>query len=362
MKAIRFLSGVLLPALAAACCLTACDFFAFSNGSGTIRVGFPQYLSSTSTRATKALPDTNDFILSVMDGKGNVIYQGAYGSAPAEFSVQPGSYTLSVVSETFDEPRFDAPQYGDTQVAVVSAGKTSCIQFNCYQLNSGIRLDFDGSFIDEYPSSTLYLKSLQGKLAYGYNETRIAYFPPGSVSLVLQSGAEEQTLLSRILESQQILTIHLSASTSPSVSSSGARTSIRIDTTRIWISEQFRMGDDGKGASPATAYSVSEAREHAGETDVWVSGYIVGGDLSSSNCRFAPPFSSRTNIAIAAKSSCRDKGACLSVQLAKGDIRDALNLVDHEGLLGRQVCLRGDLVEAYYGIPGLQNIKEYRFK
>ena len=362
MKKIRFLSGVLLPSLAAALCLTGCDFFSSPLGSGTLSVSFPQYLSTTATRASHALPDTNDFILSVTDGKGAVIYQGPYGSAPAEFSVQPGSYTLSVISASFETPCFDAPQYGDTQVAVVSAGKTSYVQFNCYQLNSGIRLDIDGSFIDEYPTATLYLKSLQGKLAYGYNETRIAYFAPGSVSLVLQQAEGEQTLLSRILESQQVLTIHLSASMAPAVSSSGTRMSIHVDTARVWISEQYRLGDDGKGASPSTAYSVSEAREHAGENNVWVCGYIVGGDLSSSNCKFAPPFSSRTNIAIAAKSSCRDKGACLSVQLAKGDIRDALNLVDHEDLLGRQVYLRGDLVEAYYGIPGLQNIKEYRFK
>ena len=52
----------------------------------------------------------------------------------------------------------------------------------------------------------------------------------------------------------------------------------------------------------------------------------------------------------------------MSVQLAKGDIRDDLNLVDHPELLGRQVFLLGDIVESYYGIPGVQNISEYRLK
>ena len=65
---------------------------------------------------------------------------------------------------------------------------------------------------------------------------------------------------------------------------------------------------------------------------------------------------------LAAKSSCREKSSCLSVQLAKGDIRDELNLVDHPELLGKQVFLRGDIVESYYGIPGIQNISEYKFK
>ena len=45
-----------------------------------------------------------------------------------------------------------------------------------------------------------------------------------------------------------------------------------------------------------------------------------------------------------------------------GDVLDALNLVDHEENLGRQVFLKGDIVEAYYGIPGLQNITEFELR
>jgi hypothetical protein len=48
------------------------------------------------------------------------------------------------------------------------------------------------------------------------------------------------------------------------------------------------------------------------------------------------------------------------VQLPSGDLRDVLNLVDNPGLLGTKVYLKGDIVEAYYGIPGIKNISEYR--
>ena len=99
-----------------------------------------------------------------------------------------------------------------------------------------------------------------------------------------------------------------------------------------------------------------------GAVDVWVYGYIVGGDLSSSRCSFDGPFSSRTNIVLASKSSCRDKQSCLSVQLAKGDVRDALNLVDHPENLGRKIYLKGDIVASYYGIEGLQGVSEYMWK
>lgn len=101
---------------------------------------------------------------------------------------------------------------------------------------------------------------------------------------------------------------------------------------------------------------------HTGEEDVWVYGYIVGGDLSSSGASFTPPFKSRTNIIIAARSSTADKSSCMSVQLQKGDIRDALNLVDNPDILGDQIFLKGNIVEAYYGIPGIQGITEYEFK
>jgi hypothetical protein len=53
---------------------------------------------------------------------------------------------------------------------------------------------------------------------------------------------------------------------------------------------------------------------------------------------------------------------CLSVQLPSGELRDDLNLVDNPGLLGRKVCLKGDIVEAYYGIPGIKNISEYELQ
>ena len=105
-------------------------------------------------------------------------------------------------------------------------------------------------------------------------------------------------------------------------------------------------------------------KDHAGEKAVWVTGYIVGGDLSSSKngIKFEGPFESMTNIAIAARSSVTEKSSCVSVQLVKGEMRDALNLVDHPGLLGKKVYLKGDLQEAYYGIPGIKNLTEYSFE
>ena len=193
---------------------------------------------------------------------------------------------------------------------------------------------------------------------YSYSEKRIAYFQPGAVNLDMSDGGVESTLFTCRLDPQQILT--LGVNTGSESTRGGVK--VQVDTTRNWTSDEFVIGGGNNGSDTSEAYDVPTAKSHTGEQDVWVYGYIVGGDLSSSKCSFAAPFSSRTNLVLAAKSSVKDKAKCLSVQLAKGDIRDNLNLVDHPDLLGRQIYLKGDIVEAYYGIPGLQNISEYRFK
>ena len=315
------------------------------------------------TRAA-ALPDTNEFLLSITDSKGDPVFEGRYGTAPSAFLTKPGSYTVSVRSREFREPLYDAPQYGDTQIVSVQAGKTSSVLLNCYQTNCGLRLGIDPTFPADHPAGTLYIKSPEGNLVHSYAEARTAYFLPGSISLYLSEGGTDELLFTRSIFERQILHVRLSSAVSgPSATpEDDGRISIQLDTSRYWIPEDYTYGESDKGSGIENAYGVGQARELGVRQDIWVYGYIVGGDLSSSKCSFDAPFASRTNLVLAAKSNCRDKEICLSVQLSKGDIRNDLNLVDHEDLLGRQVFLRGDLVEAYYGIPGLQNISEYALR
>lgn len=318
--------------------------------------------SETTIPGTKAsaLPDTNEFIISISDSKGKSVYDGSYGALKENLQLNEGSYTIIAKSCEFSTPSFDTPQYGDTQVAAIKSGKTTVVTLSCTQLNSGVRLRIDSSFLNAYPDAVLFLKSSAGKLMYAYSEKRIAYFLPGTVSLLMADSSKEQTLFSRLLEAQQILTLNIGTGDQAS-GRNGVK--VQVDTSRNWINDNYTIGgDDGGGENESVAYSVADAKKHPGEEDVWVYGYIVGGDLSSKSCSFTAPFSSRTNLVIAAKSSCTDKASCLSVQLPKGDIRDALNLVDNPELLGRQLFIKGDLVESYYGIPGIQNLSDYNYR
>ncbi len=310
--------------------------------------------------------DTNDFIISVTNSAGASLYYGTFGAAPEKIITSAGTYTVSAKSCEFYTPVFSSPQFGDSKVVVVSAGKECNVTLDCVQLNSGVRIKMDPLFLTEYPNGVIFLKSSEGKLMYGYSEKRIAYFRPGKVSLVLSDSGTETTLATYTLNAREILDLKLEISASSQTPlESGLH--VKVDTSRVWIDDKIVIGaPDGdsssdKGSEKDTALSVGQAREMAGASDVWVYGYVVGGDLSSSKCSFTPPFSSRTNIVLAAKSSCTDKEDCLSVQLSTGSIRDAVNLVDNPGILGKKIYLKGDIVEAYYGIPGLQSVSEYGF-
>lgn len=321
-------------------------------------ISFVQSLDPAKTKAS--VPDPDTFILNVTDSKGNSVYSGSFGAAPEQLLVNPGTYTIGAKSREFSAPLFDAPQYGDEQVVSVKAGTRTSVQLNCVQQNAGILLNISDDFLSEYSDGVLFLSGNGGRLMYSMSEKRIAYFLPGSVSLSMTRGSEQQTLFTRRLSAQEILRVNLTVA-SGSSSSGGKGISIAVDTSRTWLSESFIMGGSSSGSDKANALSVPQALEHIGEQDVWVYGFIVGGDLSSSRCSFEPPFTSRTNLVLASKSSCTNKEQCLSVQLAAGDIREELNLVDHEELLGKKVWLKGDIVPAYYGIPGLQSISEYSF-
>jgi hypothetical protein len=194
---------------------------------------------------------------------------------------------------------------------------------------------------------------------YSYTEKRIAYFQPGAISLIMSTGDIDQILMVKEVAENEILSIGVSV---PETSDSGDYSlSVSVDTTRVWTNAEYVIGTGNTGYDSDDAKSVAEARNSAGENDVWVCGYIVGGDLSSSSASFEAPFESMTNILLGPRSTTVDKNVCLSVQLPSGDVSDALNLVDNPSLLGKRVCVRGDLVNAYYGIPGMKNTTEYQY-
>lgn len=352
--------AALLPAV------VSCDLFEGSEGEIRVSMMREEYVS---TKASYDIPDTNDFILEVKDGDGQTIYTGPYGASPESMMVKAGTYNIRAVSCEFTKPQFDRPQFGDEQCVVVPAGGVANVHLVCRQINSGMKLNIASSFLDAYPSGLLYLNSSGSKLQYAYREKRIAYFNPGSVVLELLDGGKTTTLLTKTLHSQEVLVLNVSAAAKKgSQDSNSGGMSIQIDTARTWSSDNYVIGgNNGSGSGGddyANAMSVTEAKNSIGAKDVWVKGYIVGGDLTSASegISFKGPWNSATNIAIGPRSTASSKQSCMSVQLQAGPVRDALNLHDNPSNISRAVYIKGDIVSAYYGIPGIKNISEYVLK
>lgn len=363
-NSIRILSDLFMAGILILCAVSAsCNKIPVEVQQGTLGWSFAALPPS---RTVMELPDTDDFILEVRDPDGKPLYEGTYGASPEKLLVDPGSYTVKVVSRIFSAPAFDAPQFGDEKVVVVKSGAVAKAVLNCTQLNAGIRLNFLPEFRERFPSASVSVSSSDGSLPYSYSEKRTAFFKPGPVSVILEDNDAPGTLMTRYLSAREILSVGITCAPETETASGGELT-IVVDTARLWNSEDFVFGgaqEGTPGTSPENAYGISQAKEHLGESAVWVTGFIVGGDLSSTKngVSFAAPFESRTNLVIAARSSVTEKASCLSVQLLKGKIRDDLNLVDHPELLGRKVFLKGNLVSSYYGIPGIQGISEYIIK
>lgn len=364
----------LLPLVAV---LGACDDFGLrSGGQGELRWIIGD--SGSGTRASAEIPDTNDFILKVSDAGGKILYEGAYGDSPESLLVDAGSYTVAVHSIEFTAPGFSRPVYGDEQVVVVKAGATVTVRLDCVLENAGVRLQVAPDFLTSYPDGVLFLKSGDTRLMYGYSEKRIAYFKPGPISLVLNNRGADEILLTRTLDARTILTLSISAPHGGTASASTI--TVAVDTAKVWNHESYVIGgggsgnggsgsgsgsggDDDPGSELDNAYSVSQASDHVGEDGVWVFGYIVGGDLSTAGTTVkTSKLTKSTHLAIAARSSVTAKASCVAVELPKGAVRDALNLVDHPDLIGSRVYLKGSIVASYFGTTGLKSVSDYVLK
>ena len=325
-------------------------------------------LRAASSRATEDPLDAASYDLCIEDADGKRQFDGLIAECPAEFELQPGTYSVSACNRSFSQPDFDCPQFGDARSVTLKEGEMSEVRLTAVQMNAGLRLQVSERFVANYKECSLFLRSSKGNLAWGWDETRTAYFFPGKVALSIDSGGSGTTIYTADIGRGEIMTLKIDVSEDITKVDpmTGIGISITIDTLRTHTQREFAWDGSTQGSSgpsealPTGLVSVEDARKMAGSSGVWVCGYIAGGDLSSSSCSFEGPFSSRTNMVIADSPSCDERDRCMSVQLAVGDIRNALNLVDNPSNLGRRVYLKGDVVEAYYKLPGLQKLSEYR--
>ena len=351
-----FLLAALFPLL------LSCDGI-FPSGQGTLRIKLSSEsgISSGSKSQTSLspVPDTEDFVLSITDSNGKSIYKGRFGDSPESYELKAGNYTVAAASLEFDSPAFDEPCFSDSRMIMLKDGQELFVELNCIQSNCGIALESDATFRAAFPSGKLILGSDSGSLEYGYDNSGYAFFPPGRIAVSLEHDGESEALFSRRLEAGNMLRVKLSASSDITPGYIG----IKVDSSRVWNSEEYIYGDgSGNAGDIDHAYSVTEAADNAPRKDVWVLGYIVGVATNTNKFSFEAPFSKNTNLLLGLRSSSTAPEYLLCVELKAGDVREELNLMDNPGIKGRQIYMKGDLVSSYYGIPGLKNVSEFQFK
>ena len=113
--------------------------------------------------------------------------------------------------------------------------------------------------------------------------------------------------------------------------------------------------------SKSDPYTVLQAKEAQGKTDVWVKGYIVGAFDGSIN-KFVTDTTGqvKTNIALSDNINETDISKMIPVNITLTTLKNALNIVDNPGNINRFVFIKGNLA-AYYSVPGLRDTKEYQF-
>ncbi|MBR4802008.1 MAG: hypothetical protein IK041_04275 [Bacteroidales bacterium] len=308
--------------------------------------------------------DSNSYRLSIINSSGVAVYDSSYVGRPDTLYVKAGTYKVRVVSRDFTEPDI-YPLFGQEQSVKAKKDSTMRVAIVSRQLTGGIRFSFTPAFMSWFKGTGIYLKRDTLQTKYFYGTRHYVYLYPGEISVIYKNkdghstytppdnpGYADTVLFKRKLKATELVTITLDYDLTKVISGGF---SFSVDTARIRKDEYFNLG----GIAPYGCSSVLYAQTHIGDT-INLFGYIVGGDATSTTFRKVKPFSSKTNIVIGAQDwqSLREK--TVAVELANGNIRQELNLVDHPEHLKKPLVVSGVVTDSYFGYPGLKNVSSYQ--
>ena len=303
----------------------------------------------------KPIPDTNKMFLFIKGEAGDTVYNGLYGERPAELKVEAGNYTVNIYSHLPTLPEFDAPCWSDSKTITLAAGSVTSLAMVCRQSNGAMRLGFSPEFRQKYSAYTPEITDALGTVQYQFSEERFLYLKPGNIYVRLTPLATGQQvpLFSKLLAAKEMITINLRLLQGDSASFGGG---ILIDSTSNWQTDSVFIGGND-GSTQEKALTLERIREYVG-LKIWLTGYIIGGDVSDDTLRFTAPFTKETYLAVAATTTERSRDKCYAVSLPLGAIRDSCSLVRFPANIGRKICIKGTVKESYYGSPGVDPVTE----
>ncbi|MFA5713489.1 MAG: DUF6359 domain-containing protein [Bacteroidales bacterium] len=313
-----------------------------------------------------ALPDSNDFILTIRGENGEVAYSGSYGNRPVEIAVEPGSWDIEVLSTLFERANFDTPLFAHYATIVVESGKSVNLSILCSLQSGAVRLTFSHSFLERFGNYNVEVEDLNSVAHYPFHESRYLFVAPGGLTVSLRNSYDYLFLARRVIRESELLTLNLHSSTSSSggggdpTESPIAFWQFEVDSSVVVVNEEVVVGERRDGSSMERAILVDELSNFIGAKGVWVTGFIVG-TLKGSSISTTPPFDVATNIALGRAPNQGQRELCAAVALAQGEIRNSLNLADNPNNLSREVWVKGSVVESYYGGVGVNPINHFSF-
>jgi len=337
--------------------LTSCSHLdTATSGSGSTSLSLKSfYKQAEESGISENIPDTSDFILTVIDCNGEIIYDARYGDRPKKMAIPSGKTTFGIFSYRFTKPDFNKPLYGDVKEQEIKAGTSYTVKFDCLQLSCGVRIRCSEEFTSTYPNGVLTVRWQNGEeeseaIHYPYGESRYLHFKPGEVMIFFDKdgdGADSELLTGRILASADMLNINLSITPE----SGSGHFSITIDTLTEQYEEKYTYGTGRDGSTVYRAIYVSDIGRFAGDT-IWMTGFVVG---SYRNSKFYPGDTTATsNIGIAETADETDPEAVVPIGFTSGSKNAALRQY-----LGQRVYVAG-AVETYFKRLGIKKTKEYR--
>lgn len=148
--------------------------------------------SSTKNRTkSRANIDMSDFQVSIYSA-GVLVKQWRYADMPELFSLEPGDYTVKVVSHEVAKAEWEHPLFiGEKSFTITADQITEIGVVTCYLSNIKVSIRFDKSLTDlltKDDAKVTVVANDQGRLEYTPEETRAGYFEalPGSSTLVAE--------------------------------------------------------------------------------------------------------------------------------------------------------------------------------
>ncbi|MDD4492141.1 MAG: DUF6359 domain-containing protein, partial [Bacteroidales bacterium] len=161
-------------------------------------------------------------------------------------------------------------------------------------------------------------------------------------------------LFSKTIAARDMLTVNVRLAGADSASFGSG---ILIDSTSYWVTDSLLVGSND-GSTKDKAIPVQRLQEYIG-LKVWVTGFIVGGDLTTTAIKFDLPFNTKSNLAIASEPGIRERAGCYSVSLPSGTIQTTFNLVDNPANMGKKVWVKGTVNAKYLGLVGIESTTEF---